>query len=160
MADPLRPPAELPRELLSEIYAHARECYPEECCGLLLGPSGAGLHILRCTNVQSQRFARGESHLDARRGFWIDAQELESALREAEGRGERLHAVYHSHIDTEAYLSHTDLLAATGPGGSPVWPGVAQLVISVRDGAVRGAALFEWDTSTARFLGRVVRESR
>src|SRR5262245_23926261 len=39
--DPALPPVALPRGLVLEAFAHARECYPEECCGLLIGPAGA-----------------------------------------------------------------------------------------------------------------------
>ncbi len=159
VADPELPAATLPRELIAEIFAHARECYPEECCGLLIGmPDGGKQRVVRCANVQSQRQARGESELDASQGFWIDPSELEAALRAAQGREEELRAVYHSHVDTEAYLSQTDLLAATGSGGEPIWPGVAHLVISVREGKVRSAALFEWDDARSVFRGRFAHE--
>ena len=151
-------PAALPRELLVEVFQHARECYPEECCGLLTGADGESpTRVVRCTNVQSTRVARGESDLDARRAFWIDEQELLNALRGAEQRGERLVVVYHSHVDTAAYLSHTDLEGALGPDGRPLYPGAAQLVVSVQESGVLGAALFEWDEASRRFQGRAVR---
>ncbi|MEX2209157.1 MAG: M67 family metallopeptidase [Myxococcota bacterium] len=151
-------PVPLPRDLLAEVFQHARECYPEECCGLLLGRGEeVPTRVVRCTNVQSTRVARGESDLDARRAFWIDEQELLNALRGAEQRGERLVVIYHSHVDTAAYLSHTDLAGALGPDGRPLYPGVAQLVISVQESRVLGAALFAWDDAARRFVGRAVR---
>ena len=147
-----------PRELLLEVFQHARECYPEECCGLLLGSDWeAPVRIVRCTNVQSTRVARGESSLDARRAFWIDEQELLHALREADQRGERLVGIYHSHVDTAAYLSHTDLAGALGADGRPLYPGAAQLVVSVQESGVLGAALVAWDESSHGFRGRSVR---
>ena len=152
------PPAELPRDLLLEVFQHARECYPEECCGLLTGSEAeAPSRVVRCTNVQSARAARGESDLGARRAFWIDEQELFNALRGAEQRGERLVVIYHSHVDTAAYLSFTDLEGALGPDGLPLYAGVAQLVVSVQESGALGAALFEWDESARRFRGRAVR---
>ena len=150
--------AELPRELLLEVFQHARECYPEECCGLLTGTDrGDPVRVIRCSNVQSARVARGESVLDASRAFWIDEQELLNALRGAEQRGERLVVVYHSHVDTAAYLSFTDLEGALGPDGRPIYAGAAQLVVSVQESGVQSAALFEWDESERRFRGRAVR---
>ena len=158
VADPEAEPATLPRELLLEVFQHARECYPEECCGLFTGTeSGGPLHVIRCANVQSKRVARGESNLDASRAFWIDEQELLHALRTAESSGERLLVIYHSHVDTAAYLSHTDVAGALDPDGEPTYPGSAQLVVSVRDAAVAEAALFEWDPLERRFRGRPVR---
>ncbi len=151
-------PAVLPRDLLHEVFQHARECYPEECCGLLTGTDRATpVRVIRCSNVQSARVARGESDLDASRAFWIDEQELLNALRGAEQRGERLVVIYHSHVDTAAYLSFTDLEGALGPDGRPIYAGAAQLVISVGESGVQGAALFDWDESAQRFRGRAVR---
>ncbi len=155
-----RSPAVFHRPLLAEVFAHARECYPEECCGLMLGPPGAEpRQVVRCTNVQNVRLAKGESKLAASQGFWIDEQELERALRAAEARGEELRVVYHSHVDTGAYLSHTDLEAALGPEGTPLWSGVGQLVVSVAESGVREAALFEWDEERQAYVGRLVRET-
>ena len=160
VVDPSSEPGLLPRELMLEVFQHARECYPEECCGLLIGPlAAAPSHFVRCTNVQSRRRAQGESELDARHAFWIDEGELLGALRSAEERGEELRVVYHSHVDTPAYLSHTDLQGALTPDGLPLWPGVAHLVVSVREDGVREAALFAWDPELKRFLGRRVEET-
>jgi proteasome lid subunit RPN8/RPN11 len=157
VVEPDLEPARLPREVVLEVFQHARECYPEECCGLLLGTDAQGpLRVLRCANVQSARAARGESDLDARRAFWIDEQELLHALRDADQRGERLVAVYHSHVDTAAYLSFTDLAGALGPDGRPLYPGALQLVVSVQESGVRDAALFVWDATLARFRGRAL----
>ena len=155
VSDPDASPAELPRELLLEVFQHARECYPEECCGLLTGTDARGpLHVVRCTNVQSQRVARGESNLDASRAFWIDEQELLHALRAAESSGEKLLVIYHSHVDTAAYLSHTDVAGALDPAGGPLYPGTAQLVVAVHDTGVAEAALFAWDDAARVFRGR------
>jgi proteasome lid subunit RPN8/RPN11 len=158
VSDPEAEPGALPRELLLEVFQHARECYPEECCGLLLGTDREGpLQVIRCTNVQSQRVARGESNLDATRAFWIDEQELWNALRSAESSGQKLMVIYHSHVDTAAYLSHTDAAGALGPDGTPLYPDTAQLVVSVRDSGVGEAALFHWDLEARVFRGRTVR---
>jgi proteasome lid subunit RPN8/RPN11 len=155
-----RPPAVFYRPLLAEVFAHARECYPEECCGIILGPrDGEPRQVVRCTNVQSVRHSKGESQLDAGHGFWIDEQELERALRDAEQRGETLRVVYHSHIDTGAHLSQTDVESALGPEGAPLWPGVGHLVISVGDNGVQAVALFEWDSECGIYIGRQAREA-
>lgn len=158
VVDPSLEPVELPREVLLEVFQHARECYPEECCGLLLGSDAREApRVLRCANVQSARAARGESDLDARQAFWIDEQELLHALRDADQSGERLVAVYHSHVDTAAYLSFTDLAGALGPDGSPLYRGAQQLVVSVQESGVSGAALFTWDAAAQRYRGRALR---
>src|SRR3972149_3927201 len=87
--EPELAPVDLPRALVLEIFGHARECYPEECCGLVVGPPpAADWRAVRCFNVQSARMARGESELDAREAFWIDEGELLETLRAADLAGE------------------------------------------------------------------------
>lgn len=155
--DPALPPVRVRRDLLNDLYEHARECYREECCGLMLGPrAGVPDRVVRCTNVQSRRLARGESHLDAGHGFYIDERELLRAQESADREGLEILAIYHSHPDTEAYLSKTDLECALGPAGRPLYPGAAQLVLSVRDGIVGDAVWFEWSERQLRYVGRGV----
>lgn len=156
--EPGRPPIPVPAQLLVDVYAHARECYPEECCGLLLGPEGRPpQRIVRCTNVQTLRKSRGESALDARYAYWIDERQLLHALHEAEARGEGLAVVYHSHVDTEAYFSHADLQGALGPGGDePLYPGAAHMVLSVREGGVKSSVCYVWDPRRRAFVGHPI----
>ncbi len=154
-ADPDLPPRVLPRALLADVLGHARECHPEECCGLLVGTEDSrSWRAVRCANVQSARRARGDSDLDASQAFWIDEQQLLELLGECDARGESLRAVYHSHVDTAAYLSHTDLDSATTTDGQPLWPGVAHLVVSAWGDGVREAVWFDWDPGEQRFRGR------
>ena len=155
--EPDRPAVPLPAKLLADVYAHARECYPEECCGLLLAPEGRlPQRIVRCTNVQTLRKSRGESALDARYAYWIDERQLLRALQEADERGELLAVVYHSHVDTEAYFSHADLQGALGPEQEPLYPGAAHMVLSVREGGVRAAVCYVWDAGRRVFVGHPV----
>jgi proteasome lid subunit RPN8/RPN11 len=159
MPDPLQEPLVLGRSLLSAVYEHARECYPEECCGILTGPAqGPPDGVVRFVNLQNRQRAAGYSDLDAHSAFWIDVAELQRTIRELEDRGRRMRAVYHSHTDEGAYLSHTDVRAAVGPEGLPLWPDVGHLVVSVQSGTAREAAYFEWDEERRAFVGRPVRE--
>jgi proteasome lid subunit RPN8/RPN11 len=145
--------------VIGEVFAHAVECYPEECCGLALGPPGsAPERVVRCTNVQNRQLSRGESTLDASRAFWIDERELLDATRDAEAEGKTILLIYHSHVDSAAYFSQQDLRGALGLDGAPLWPDAAQLVVSVRDGVVREAALFEWGDEVRAYRGRRVEE--
>jgi proteasome lid subunit RPN8/RPN11 len=157
--EPELPALELPRALILELYGHARECYPEECCGLVVGrESHTDWRAVRCSNVQNARKAQGESELAAGEAFWIDEGELLAALRAAEAAGESMQAIYHSHADTAAYLSHIDVRNATGATGRPLWPGLAHVVVSVFEDGAREAGWFEWDEVAGRFRGRRIRE--
>ena len=158
--DASRECALLPAEVALGIYEHAVQCYPEECCGLLLGaPGGVPERAVRCTNVQSRRRSRGESDLGAHDAFWIDESELLAALTEADEVGEALRGIYHSHIDGEAYLSYTDVACALSPDGTPLYTGVSQFVVSVWEDGVRDLACFDWDAGTRAYLGRSVRQA-
>lgn len=59
----------LSRKILAEIYAHARETYPEECCGFLIGPRGSAVidEVRRCVNEQNRYHALDPERFPARR---------------------------------------------------------------------------------------------
>ena len=67
-------------------------------------------------------------------------------------RGQRVTAVYHSHVDVDAYLSEVDLEYAE-PG---VFPGAAQIVIAVSEGQVKRVAIFQRAREGAAFRGHPV----
>ena len=69
------------------MFAHARECAPEECCGLVGGRGGAASSVYRLRNV-----AR-----DAHSAYEAAPEELFAAQREMRARGEELVGIYHSH---------------------------------------------------------------
>lgn len=75
------------RAHVEEMFAHARACAPEECCGLVGGRGGAALSVYRLRNV-----AR-----DAHVAYEAAPEELFAAQREMRARGEELVGIYHSH---------------------------------------------------------------
>src|SRR5262245_44185909 len=49
--DEALPRASLPAGVLNELYAHARETLPEECCGLIVGDERERYRrVIRCRN--------------------------------------------------------------------------------------------------------------
>ena len=94
----------LPHELLEDVRAHAAEAAPDECVGLLFGHSEQVDRILRLTNVSPTP----QTH------FFADPQALFTALQEADRRSEQLLGNYHSHPQTDAFPSLTDLAGAQG----------------------------------------------
>jgi proteasome lid subunit RPN8/RPN11 len=50
---------QLTAEVLADIYNHARDTYPEECCGFLLGPQESDNvdAVRRCVNEQNRYHA-------------------------------------------------------------------------------------------------------
>ncbi len=73
--------------MVEEMFAHARACAPEECCGLIGGGGGRARSAYRLRNVAP----RPEVAYEAA------PEELFEAQRLMRARGESLAAVYHSH---------------------------------------------------------------
>ncbi len=146
----------LHREQLEAMHAHARGAYPEECCGLIVGPAGedASLRLLPCRNLQNEMHAKDPQAYPrtARRAFLIDPFEFERILKEAEEAGESLRGIFHSHPDEEAYFSKEDEAAAVPFGDVPSFPDAEHVVMSVREGVVRGQKVFAWDAGRKAFV--------
>ncbi len=126
------------RALLDEIYAHAREGYPEEVCGFVLDDE-----VRRCENRQNALHAEDPEHFprDARTAYNLGPKDL--FFLDKSLRGERpVRLIYHSHVEVGAYFSAEDVRAATYEG-EPLYP-VDYLVVDVQKDGVRGAKLFRF----------------
>lgn len=148
-------PIAIPPEVLHELYAHARETLPEECCGLVLGGEGGRFgRAVRCRNDMNRKHSENPLAFprDARTGFWMNEGDTQRAYEDAVSVGQQVTAVYHSHVDTDAYLSQLDLDYAE-PG---LFPDAAQIVIAVSQGQVKRAALFQRGSAGGAFRGHPV----
>lgn len=93
----------VPAAVLEEIRAHAREAYPEECCGGLLGEaSGAGIRI-----ADAERIANASPEMRERR-FAVDPRDYLRLEKLADARRLSLVGFYHSHPDHPAAPSEYD----------------------------------------------------
>ena len=110
----------IPDRVLEQVYAHAREAFPAECCGYLRGDD---LEVVRCTNADphAERFA-------------IDGKDL-LAFAKSFDSDRPARVIYHSHTNGRAYFSQTDRAQA---GGYPVM----HLVVGVTAQGATEAALF------------------
>lgn len=91
---------------VEEMIAHAREDYPDEACGVVVGPEGSdqAARLIRMINAdRSPTF------------FRFDPQEQFALHKEMDARDEEIVVVYHSHTSTEAYPSRTDISLAAEP---------------------------------------------
>jgi proteasome lid subunit RPN8/RPN11 len=103
--------------ILDAIVAHARHDHPDEACGIVAGPAGAGRpsrHIPMDNAERSSTFYR------------FDSMEQLRVWREMDERDEEPVVIYHSHTATEAYPSRTDVSLAAEPGSH-------YLIVSTRD---------------------------
>lgn len=93
---------------------HARNCLPEEGCGLLASDGSVITMVYPLTNAEASATR-----------FTIEPVEHFRALRHAESRGWEIAGVFHSHPTTTAYPSATDVRLAPDPGWLYVVIGMA-----------------------------------
>ncbi len=107
----------LSRAQVQAIEAHARETFPEECCGFLLGPPTEPRKVVslrRATNlVESNRERR----------YVIDPREQLALSKELQGTGQDILGYYHSHPNHPAEPSEFDR--------SHAWPWWSYLILSI-----------------------------
>lgn len=108
-------------ELLDRLGRHAQAAAPEECCGILFGPSAGERRI-----VERIRPADNVWRGDRRKRYQIDPNTTFEALRGV-GDGPVL-GFYHSHPDGSARPSKYDRESA--------WPGKSYVIVAVGDGGV------------------------
>ena len=98
---------EISRSFVNAILEQSRAEYPDEACGVILGPDGSGkaVRIKPMVNAaHSPTF------------YEFDPKDLLALYREVDERDEEIVLIYHSHTDTEAYPSRTDIAYAGEPG--------------------------------------------
>lgn len=89
------------------ILEQSRAQYPDECCGVILGPkeSDSAQVLKPMVNVaHSPTF------------YEFDSKDLLALYRELDDNSQEIVVVYHSHTETEAYPSRTDISYASEPG--------------------------------------------
>lgn len=137
-------PEALSDAALEEVVAILRRAYPREACGaILFGPAGS--RVVEVPNALGPAAARHAFSFEPDR--WL------ALLREADERGERLTHLFHSHPDGSAEFSAQDARAAA-PGGSPLYPGVSHLVVSLSGSGPAEARLHAW---TGTFFSELAR---
>lgn len=143
---------QLAETVRADISRHARETFPEECCGVIL-TNGKTDRAKRLNNIQNQLHA-----LDAQTyprtaaiAYAMDPRELEKVIAEAQDSGFRLKAFYHSHPNHDAYFSDEDKAFAC-PFGEPNFPDTAQIVVSIYDRAVKRICAYAWSEQHLDFI--------
>ena len=149
----------IPPPLVEQIQQHALSSYPAECCGLLFARGEHDVaRVWPTENLQDRLHALDpESHpRTSRNGFHMDALRVWREVDEAERRGERLLAFYHSHIDCDAYFSQEDRdMAAPPPAGVPTYPDVWHIIVACWPEGLREARAYRWDGED--FIAHAVR---
>jgi adenylyltransferase/sulfurtransferase len=137
---------------LAAIHAHAREAFPDECCGMIFERDGRE-EIVRATNIQNELHAQDPDQFPrtASTGYTMGPEAAPILI--GSERGElRLLAIYHSHPQREAYFSKEDRRQALGAREEPIYPQAGYIVMSVRNREVRGTKVFVWDAAARDYV--------
>lgn len=142
----------LSESAVEEIAQHARDTFPEECCGVIL-TNGTVDRVHRLENIQNQLHALDPQTYPrtAAIAYAMDYKELELVIDDAKRNGGKLKAFYHSHPNHDAYFSAEDKAFAS-PFGEPTFPGTAQLVVAVYARSVKEMCAFAWSDQEKDFI--------
>jgi [CysO sulfur-carrier protein]-S-L-cysteine hydrolase len=88
------------------IVAHARKDHPVEACGVVTGPEGSD---------RAERFVPMVNAAGSPTFYEFDSHDLLELYKDMDARDEEPVVIYHSHTDTEAYPSRTDIGLAMEP---------------------------------------------
>ena len=91
-------------EAWQSMVKHAREAYPNECCGAMLGSTDGETKNVKVGMVLENAFEGAQA---AR--YELRPEDLLAADKAAREKGMDLIGIYHSHPDCDAYFSKTDL---------------------------------------------------
>jgi proteasome lid subunit RPN8/RPN11 len=106
---------ELPVAVLEAVVEHARLEFPHECCGLLAGRGTRVERLYRGSNIDRSPYT-----------YRLDPQEQLRFFKAIDAEGLELLGIYHSHTQSAAYPSKTDVARA-------FYPDAVYVIVSLRD---------------------------
>jgi len=95
------------RATYDAIIAHAKRDHPVEACGVVAGPEGSD---------RPERFVPMLNAAGSPTFYEFDSAELLALYKQMWADDEEPVVIYHSHTETEAYPSRTDIGLANEPG--------------------------------------------
>jgi proteasome lid subunit RPN8/RPN11 len=124
------------RAAVEAIEAHGAEGYPNEICGIMLGPPGDHVvaEVRRARNIIVER---------SRDRYEIDPRDHIRIQREADSAGLDIIGYYHSHPDHPAQASRFDTERA--------WAGYVYVIVSIEKGKPVDANAFVADQDGGPF---------
>jgi len=147
------------QKILDQLAAHAAEHYPDEACGFLIGERGqhSVTEFLPVKNVYDEMHAKYPETYPrtAKTAYLIDPRAQQGVFDDASKNGQEVKAIYHSHIDHDAYFSEEDRLVAA-PWGEPNYPEVSYIVVSVWSGKLKEINEFYWDDLQQTYIERKI----
>jgi proteasome lid subunit RPN8/RPN11 len=95
------------RSHVAAILEQSRSEYPDEACGVILGPIGRD---------HPERLKPMINAAHSPTFYEFDPKDLLALYREIDDNDEEIVVIYHSHTETEAFPSRTDISYAGEPG--------------------------------------------
>ena len=127
----------LTRAQVAAIQEHARETFPEECCGFLVGPAAEDKRVDRV------RRATNAAPENRPRRYVIDPRETLVLEKELAGSGLAILGFYHSHPNHPAVPSEFDRGHA--------WPWYAYVILSIVDRVPKDLRAWSLEDATSTF---------
>jgi proteasome lid subunit RPN8/RPN11 len=137
---------DLPAAVRLQIEREAAAAFPEECCGLLIGPvpgdfgeNGMRLQVRELRPLKNAWESQARTHR-----YTADPAEFAAVERELAGGELAILGVYHSHPSVPAWPSPFDLMRA--------WPNYAYVIASVRAGQTSELRVWRLSADGRSFL--------
>jgi len=105
----------LPKDHVDEMITHAKEDVPNECCGIIAGKDGTATKLYRAINAEASPYR-----------YSVDPKDLLRIYRDVDSNDWEVLVIYHSHTQTEAYPSPTDIRLAA-------WEDAYYVLVSLAD---------------------------
>ena len=114
----------IPRAIIDEMVAHAREDLPNEACGMVHAQDGTPIQVHRVGNTAASPYR-----------YEMNPLQMMRLERQRDESGQTLFAIYHSHVASAAWPSPTDVRMAFFPPGEieqpPMFPGTFYILVSL-----------------------------
>ena len=104
------------QELWNQIIEHLQKGWPNEACGILGGKNGVVTDIYPIPNIDENPKVR----------YLIDPKGQFLAIKDIRTKGTQMTAIFHSHPESPAYPSITDV-------GLAFYPEAYYIIISLKD---------------------------
>ncbi len=127
----------LSRAHVGFIEAHAKETFPEECCGFLIGPAAEP------RKVATLRRATNVVETNRERRYVIDPRDYLALEQGLKGSGHEILGFYHSHPNHPAEPSEFDR--------SHAWPWYSYVILSIADRIPADLRAWSLDGETSLF---------
>lgn len=108
---------QIPKKIINTMIKHAKAESPNECCGLLAGTGESVKDIYKIQNIPVSDPSALDLKVpsDRRFRYVMDPKEQIGAFKKMRKNGTEMLAIYHSHPESPAYPSATDVRLAFYP---------------------------------------------